>query len=305
MHPAFSLVAFTVFSGLGFGMMVWLGIGLGGHSRFFAFLASGVAVGAVAGGLLASTRHLLRPDRAKLAFSQWRTSWLSREAVLAVAALAVFGLYAAVWVAFGVQIGWLGTAAALLAGATVYATGMIYRQLKTVPQWATPLTPACFVAFALASGELALAALTAFFESDEGRTLGATLFLLVIAWGLKYAWWQNARKATLESAGATPEDATGLGDIGLVEQLEAPHTGENYLMKEMVFEVGRERATALRRVAVGAGFGGALLLVLLSGNIGSLLLVLALASLLVGLMAERWLFFAEAQHAVAAYYGKR
>lgn len=305
MHPAFSLIAFSTLSGLGFGAMIWLGIGLGPDRGAFGWLAVIVAFLAAVGGLLASTRHLMRPDRARFAFSQWRSSWLSREAVLAVAALMTFGLYAAFWLLFGVRSGWLGLLSALLCGATVYCTAMIYAQLRTVPRWATPLTPACFIAFALASGALLLAALAGPFGGDEGREAGAALFLLLVAWGLKWRWWQRADTTGLDNVGATPEAATGLGSIGRVRQFEAPHTGSNYLLREMVFEVGRRRAGALRRVALGLGAALPLALLLLSGRGGWMLAVLALAIHLAGLMAERWLFFAEAQHAVASYYGKR
>ena len=302
MHPAFSLIVFSTLSGLGFGAMAWLAIGLGPAGGLFGWLAVPLAYAAALGGLFASTRHLRRADRAKYALSQWRSSWLSREAVLAIAALVLFGVYAALWLLLGVRSGWLGLVAAALAGATVWATGMIYAQLQTVPRWHTRLTPGCFVAFALGSGALLIAVLAG---DDEGRSTGAAVFLLLAGWGLKWAWWQRAAKATLASAGASPEAATGLGGIGTVRPFEAPHTSPNWLMKEMVFEVGRRRAAPLRKAALGLGLALPLLLVLLSGHGGALLLALALVSLMAGLMAERWLFFAEAQHAVAAYYGRR
>ena len=305
MYPAFSIIAFTTLSGLGFGAMAWIAIGLGQSDGLFGWLAAPLAMVFAVAGLLASTRHLRRPDRAKYALSQWRSSWLSREGVLAIAALTVFGLYAALWLLFGWRSGMLGLLAAALSGATVYATGMIYAQLRTVPRWNTRLTPFCFIAFALASGALLVAALVALTGDDEGRAIGAAVFLLLVAWVAKWMWWKNAEKATLASAGASIEDATGLGGIGTVRQFEAPHTGPNYLLKEMVFEVGRRRATALRKVALALGAGLPLLLMLLSGQLGAPLLILALLAMMAGLMAERWLFFAEAQHAVAAYYGRR
>jgi DMSO reductase anchor subunit len=302
MHPAFSIIAFTTLSGLGFGAMTWMGIGLVPTSGLFPWIAVPLAFAAAVGGLLASTRHLMRPDRAKFAFSQWRSSWLSREAVLAVATLAAFGLDAVLWLLLGVRSGYLGFLVAALAVATVWSTGMIYAQLRTVPRWNTQLTPACFVAFALSSGALMVAMLAG---HDQGRSTGAAVFLLVVAWALKWQWWKRAETATLASAGASPEAATGLAEIGLVRPFEPPHTSPNWLMKEMVFEVGRKRADSLRKVALGLGLGVPLLMVLLSGYLGALGLALALVSHMAGVAAERWLFFAEAQHAVAAYYGKR
>lgn len=306
MHPATSLVLFSTLSGMGLGLMTWLGLGLGPDGAEFGWLAAPVALALSGGGLSASTFHLRRPDRAWRAFSQWRSSWLSREAWTAVAALGVFGLYALIWLFGSIRIAPLGWLAAALSLATVFTTSMIYTQLKTVPRWRTPLTPAVFLAFALASGALALAALAAVFGGGRGPVL-LSLALLVVAVGVKLAWTKRAEGATLASVGATVEAATGLGDIGRARLFEAPHTGSNYLMKEMVFEVGRRRARAIRRVAaaLGAGLPALLLLLALATDASAALLIVAAVSALLGLFAERWLFFAEAQHAVAAYYGRR
>ena len=102
MHPAPSIIAFTTLSGLGFGLMAWLGLGAG---PALAALRSPPPspLGLAAAGLLASLLHLGQPTRFLKAFSQWRTSWLSREAVLAVATLAAFTLFAALWVLAGIR----------------------------------------------------------------------------------------------------------------------------------------------------------------------------------------------------------
>ena len=302
MHPAISIIAFTTLSGLGFGSMAWLGVGLGPTAGLLQWITLPLALLIAVAGLLASTRHLLRPERAKFAFSQWRSSWLSREAVLAVVTLVLFTVMMVLQLLLGLRSGLLGLLVAAAAGATVWSTGMIYAQLRTVPRWNTQLTPACFVAFALSSGALFMAA---FGGHDEGRSTGAALFMLAIAWVLKWQWWKRADATTLESAGASPEDATGLAEVGLVRPFEPPNTTPNWLMKEMVFDVGRNRAGVLRKLALGLGLALPLLLVLLSGYGGPIVLLLALVAHMAGLFAERWLFFAEAQHAVAAYYGQR
>ena len=95
MHPAPSIIVFTTLSGLGFGLMAWLGIGAPPPARAARAL---LALALASAGLLASLLHLGQPRRFLKAFSQWRSSWLSREAVLAVATLAVFALFAALWV---------------------------------------------------------------------------------------------------------------------------------------------------------------------------------------------------------------
>ncbi|WP_425418922.1 dimethyl sulfoxide reductase anchor subunit family protein [Oricola indica] len=304
MHPAVSLLLFTTLSGAGFGLIAWTGLGFGPTGTWFAWLDAFVAGLLVTVGLSASAMHLRRPDRAWRAFSQWRSSWLSREAVLAAATSAVFGVYALIWIFTGARLLPLGIVATLLSAITVYATSMIYTQLRTVPRWATPLTPAVFLAFAAAGGALVLSVL----EGGRSSPIAAiALFALVLAWIIKAAWWQRAMKTTRASAGASPEQATGLGNIGTVSRFELPHTGSNYLLREMVFQVARRRARAVRRLAFlfGAALPAVLLLIFLTFAPSPALPVLALVSHFAGLLCERWLFFAEAEHAVGAYYGAR
>ena len=88
---------------------------------------------------------------------------------------------------------------------------------------------------------------------------------------------------------------------------EAPHTSENYLLKEMGFRIARKHAVKLRRLAMLLGFVLPALLsavpFLAAGRpaLGALLVAAPLAT--IGIFVERWLFFAEARHAVTLYYG--
>lgn len=148
MHPAPSVIIFTSLSGIGFGLLFFLGLGLPAPKGWVAFVFFAIAYVLAVGGLLASTFHLGHPERFLKAFSQWRSSWLSREAWLSVAALSVMGLYGAGLVFYGVAIAPLGWVGAILSLATVYATSMIYAQLKTVPRWNTPLTTVLFMVLA-------------------------------------------------------------------------------------------------------------------------------------------------------------
>ncbi|WP_375589902.1 hypothetical protein ABWH89_02745 [Hoeflea alexandrii] len=89
--------------------------------------------------------------------------------------------------------------------------------------------------------------------------------------------------------------------------LERPHTGENYLTREMVHRIGRKHASRLRMLALVLGGIVPALVLAIVGLSGAPALVnlLAAVSMLIGLLAERWLFFAEAEHAVSLYYGHR
>ena len=134
----------------------------------------------------------------------------------------------------------------------------------------------------------------------------ASLVLLASTWGAKAAWWRRLRTLAPTS---TPESATGLGPIGRVRLFERPQTNENYLTREMGYRVARKHARKVSRFAVF--FGGvlpALLvgLVMLAGQGAPMLLFQVTAVLLFGLgvALERWLFFAEARHAVMNYYDR-
>jgi len=302
MHPAFSVIFFTVTSGAGFGFMFMLGLGVPMREQSVAaFLIAALAGGLAVIGLVSSTFHLGHPERAWRAFSQWRSSWLSREGVLAVLTLSAFGLYTLLWVFSGVRHLPLGLLVSALSLATIFATAMIYAQLKTVPNWHTWLTPACYLCFGAACGLLLTAALTI-----TQSTISAALACggILLAWAFKLQWWRRAHSIGFSETGSTVETATGLGKIGTVRLLEKPHSGENYLTKEMVHQIGRKHADKLRKIALisGALIPAALCLLVAFNVLPNLILILAFLSLITGLLAERWLFFAEAKHAVSLYY---
>ncbi|MES0880855.1 dimethyl sulfoxide reductase anchor subunit family protein [Roseibium sp. SCP14] len=289
MHPAPSVIIFTVLSGLGFGLLTFLGLGLPLVSGWSAFFYFAIAFGLAIAGLVASTFHLGNPQRALKAFTQWKTSWLSREAWLSTTALvvmAVFG-FCAVFLGFSPKIlGWLGGA---LSVATVLATAMIYTQLKTVPRWNHWITPVHFLTLSLAGGAIL---------AQQGP---AALLLLVCAGVAQLlAWILGDRR--FEERGHSIGSATGLGDKGAVRLFEPPHTGTNYLMKEMVHVVGRKHAQKLRVIA----FAGMVLLpfaILALFPVNVATTGIAILFFLVGTFASRWLFFAEAEHVVGLYYG--
>jgi len=242
------------------------------------------------GGLMASTFHLGHPERAWKAFRQWRSSWLSREGVCAVAALLVMAAYGAGLVFLDTRLVTLGTLGTVLSLATVFTTSMIYAQLRSVPRWNTALTPALLIAISLAGGALL------------AGQISAALILLPVAGVLQILWWVRGDTA-LQGSGTTLASATGIGGIGAVRAFEPPHTGPNYLLREMVFQVGRNHARRLRIIAFGLGYALPVLLVLLPFS--HALAALAVLSHIAGILASRWLFFAEAEHVVGLYYGKR
>ncbi|MEO0937690.1 MAG: DmsC/YnfH family molybdoenzyme membrane anchor subunit [Pseudomonadota bacterium] len=290
MHPAPSVIIFTTLSGLGFGLLAWLGIGQPAPTGWVAVVFFAIAYALAVGGLMASTFHLGHPERAIKAFSQWRSSWLSREAWAAVAALTVMGVYAIGAVFFDQRwapLGWLGAALSLL---TVFTTSMIYTQLKTVPRWHSPLTPAMFLSLSIGGGALL-----------AGQVTAAT-FLLAIAGAILSTTWVVGDTA-LTKSGTNMATATGLGDRGTVRAFEPPHTGTNYLLKEFVHVVGRRHSLKLRAIALALGF--AIPIALLLAPFAHWIAAIAVLCHIAGVAVSRWLFFAEAEHVVGLYYGKR
>ena len=290
MHPAPSVIIFTTFSGLGFGLLFWLGIDPTPPTGWVAFVFWLIAYAMAVGGLLSSTFHLGRPERFLKAFSQWRSSWLSREGIAAVTTLVAMGFYGLGLVFFGAAwqpLGWLGAVGAL---ATVFTTSMIYTQMKTIPRWNMNLTPAMFMSYALAGGALL-----------KGN-IEMAITLLAIAGVVQVFTWVMGDKA-FENSGTTMATATGLGNIGSVRAFEPPHTGTNYLMREFIHLVGRKHSQKLRIIGVALGIVIPVVLLLLP--IGHWIALIAVASHIAGVLASRWLFFAEAEHVVGLYYGKR
>ncbi|MFV0474607.1 MAG: dimethyl sulfoxide reductase anchor subunit family protein [Pikeienuella sp.] len=311
MHPAPSIILFTTASGLGFGMMFLLGMGFGPSGPVAGPVACFVALALTGLGLAASAFHLGNPQRALRAYTQWRSSWLSREGCVATAAMAVFFAYAALWAWEGAPMRTLGLLSTVLAVLAVICTAMIYAQLKTVPRWSIPFTPAMFLGAALAGGVLAVSLA----EALAGETPPLIMALaLLAAMAAVHAYRRAAKAITLAGAGSSPETATGLGALGRVRLLEPPHSQPNYLMKEMVFSVGRKHAEKLGLIAALAGLFAPLFLFILFRDpaayglpsaLGPVGLALALACHVAGMLASRWLFFAEAEHVVGLYYGRR
>ncbi|MCF6445791.1 DmsC/YnfH family molybdoenzyme membrane anchor subunit [Nereida sp. MMG025] len=289
MHPAPSIILFTVLSGLGFGLMIFLGLGMPAPTGINAFIWFALAYIFAVGGLISSTFHLGNPQRALKAFTQWKTSWLSREAWLSAITLTIMAIYGAGLVFLETRwtaLGYLGAACAL---ATVYGTSMIYAQLKTVPRWNHPTTPAMFIAYALAGGSLL------------AGQVSVSLVLMGCAAALQAFIFFTA-DTRFAARGHTLETATQLGDIGKVRAFEPPHTGTNYLLHEMVHMIGRKHAQKLQIIALLLLVAPIILLLL---PFSHTLAAGAVLAHLAGVLTARWLFFAQAEHVVGLYYGKR
>jgi DMSO reductase anchor subunit len=310
MHPAYSVILFTTASGAGYGLLALLGLVGFNHgpasSLWFGATALVMALGLITVGLMSSTFHLGRPERAWRAFSQWRSSWLSREGVASIITFVPALIFGALWLGFLNHPQWIGIAGlatALMCVVTVVCTAKIYSTLTTIRQWDQPLTVPVYLAFALATGSVLLTAIASLFGRYQAFQAGLTIIALVLTIALKYIYW---RRIDSQPKTRTIEAATGLARDGeKVRQWEVPHTAENFIMKEMGFAVARKHAEKLRRIVLAALLAAAIVTALTIA-IPALAIVLSLVAVVlsgIAAVVERWLFFAEAQHVVSLYYG--
>ena len=309
MHPAYSVIVFTTSSGAGYGLLFWLSLahafGAVPGGRWLSFTAIALALLLITIGLLASTLHLGHPERAIRAFSQWRSSWLSREGVAAVFTYAPAGLLALIWL-LGLEtelIPVLALLSAVGAVVTVYCTGMIYASLRTVRQWNLTLVPLIYLVLAASTGALLLGFVLAIFGQAPVWAGPLALACLVLAAALKLLYW---RQIDADPGKYTAGMATGLDALGPPRTLDPPHTRPNFVMREMGYAVARKHAEKLRRTVLFALFGLPVLLVLgtlLSGWTVAFF-GLAVVAAAFGVCLERWLFFAEAEHVSQLYYGR-
>jgi DMSO reductase anchor subunit len=296
MHPALSVILFTTASGAGYGMLFWLGLlaplGLLPIAAGFGVSASVLGLGLVTIGLMSSTLHLGHPERAWRAMSQWRTSWLSREGVTSLMTYVPAVVFPLLWLITGVP-GPVGFASAVMAMVTVVCTGMIYASLKPIRQWSNPYVLPIYLLAALFSGGACLAGVATFWSASPLLAY-ASVVAAAVTLAAKLAYWRSIDGG----AGArTPADATGLGTLGTVRSLDPPNTQENYLLREMGYRIARKHAARLRVVAVMLGFIAPIVLLPFVPPVAAI-------SALLGLLVERWLFFAEATHTITLYYGR-
>ena len=306
MNPAFSVIFLTVLIGAAQGLFLALfgaelaGFGAPGATEERTALALGAAVslGFSALGLLASFFHLGHPERAWRTATMWRTSWLSREVI-------ALPLFMAGTFAWGLAHGlgwpgtrWLGGVAAVLCIGLFVCTAMVYASIRFLQEWASPLTLVNYLLIGCASGSTLAAALASLSAPTLVQPFVVVALLLTLAAlaGRAAALVRNARlkpRSTLQTA-------IGIKHPGIVQKAQG-FMGGSFNTRE--FFHGRS-ALALRSVKwffIATAFVlPALVLLVVPPSAGSLTLVFVLQ--FVGLLAERWFFFAQANHPQNLYY---
>jgi DMSO reductase anchor subunit len=316
MNPAFSVIVFSTLSGTGYGLLALIAIAAlaqAAPARTLLMLLA-IALALVTVGLLSSLAHLGKPQRAWRAFSQWRTSWLSREGVFAVltyppAIALIAALLPQALDGSGVATASRGNAFAITAAvltllgsiATVVCTAMIYASLKPVPAWRHRLVLPGYLLFALLGGAAVFAAGIALSGAAAGAWSALLAFVALSGLAIKPAYWRAIDASPLP---LTRGDAIGLPQRQ-VRVFERPHTQGSFLTHEMGFVLARKHAARLRAIAL-ALFGVVPLiacgLAFAWPSSAPIALPLAAFAALIGTFVERWLFFAQARHLVTLYY---
>lgn len=320
MKPALSVIFFTVASGAGLGMFALLGLlevaGAIGILSTPSLPASGITPAAlfafalVVAGLCSSTLHLANPRNAWRSFVRFRTSWLSREAVFSVMFVVVATIYVVLLATNGSGLLRLAVSIAVVALAWVvlFCTAMIYASLKPIRQWHTQWTPAVYVVLGHWSGAILLRGIL-------GAT-GAALTSIAVALGVaaiavKWMYWQTIDgtmgSVTLEHAigvdrGVRPPANSGGASIMRARLFDTGHSHGTFLTDEFGFTLARRYRTSLRAVFWIAGVAIPLAWIVFAPP-GWWSASLAGTLCMVGLIAERWLFFAEARHTVRLFHG--
>ncbi|MEO8836556.1 MAG: DmsC/YnfH family molybdoenzyme membrane anchor subunit [Caldimonas sp.] len=307
MNPAFSVVFFTVLAGTAQGLVVALALAaLGGVAVPPGFMSLGLAIAFVllVAGLGASFLHLGRPGRAWRAAAMWRTSWLSREVIVLPAFIALVATW---WLALRAGLphpiaGVLFPSAAIAVALVLwYCTAMIYACLRFIEEWAQPLTTVNFVLLGLASGLVVASALAAAAGAGELlRVSGpAALVATLVATATRLAAIRHNASIRHRS---TLQTATGIRAARLVQTSMGMSAG-SFNTREFFH---RASQAALRRILLAVvvltfAVPAALMVAALLGA-GTLAWFVAVPVQLLGLVADRWYFFAQAKHPQNLYY---
>jgi len=321
MQPAFSVIFLTTLIGMGQGLFLALYTGqvyfvlnvvdIASTDVFYS-IGSAVSIVLLILGLVASVFHLGRPERAWRAASMWRTSWLSREVIILPIAMALISLYGMVhfmgWnlsvMTIGAVVIELSLIIGLLATIAVFslfiATGMIYACLKFLQEWHSPLTVINYILLGSVSG-FTLATLIAAYKQPELIPFfaGWSIVLLVLAFIFRGASLIRNKRLRPKS---TVQTAIGIRH-NQIKQKSMGFMGGSVNTRDFFHGKTAFFLRSVKNIFIIMVFAIPLTL-LISALIKPSVMILAIAtaSMYVGLLAERWYFFAEGNHPQNIYY---
>jgi DMSO reductase anchor subunit len=319
MRPAFSVLFLTTLIGAGQGLFLALftqqSYALFGQlpmqeAAFYGY-GSILALAFLAAGLAGSFFHLGHPERAWRAATQWRTSWLSREVIVLPAFMGIVFLYGAAHLMYwkpvpvtlpsGIEVDAtvvLGCIGTLLAFTLYVCTAMIYACLRLMREWYSPLTVANFILLGGGSGFLLAAAYAAFAAPSQAAFFAAWAFIITLLGliGRVASLWRNARLRPV----TTLQSATGIKHPRIAQKSQGA-MGGTYNTHEFFHGKSPAFIRAIKPAFLALAFAAPLLLMAI-GHTSPAALLPAFALQYIGLLVERWYFFAEVNHPQNIYY---
>ena len=310
MHPSKSIIFFTVISGTGYGIfagllfnILFIDISYTFEYKLFLSLLSFLMISA---GLLSSTLHLGHPERAWRAFSQWKTSWLSREGLAAVITFIPMCLFYYFWI-IDIQIYVIFLILTnIFSIITIFCTGQMYASLKTIPSWNNPLVTPIYILNGITVGSLFVYSLNFYFSYNTELYENFIYIIIIINFGSKVIYWMSISKKTNTNI----QSAVGIKSNDITF-FEGPHTGKNYLTTEMINTIYKKKGNFLRLVFCILSFITPIYMINQYSSLVadpfilklSMIIVFILA--LIGMIIERYLFFIQSKHVVGLYYGQK
>jgi DMSO reductase anchor subunit len=321
MHPAFSVIFLTTLLGVGQGLFLALYTGqiyalanlLAPQEPSFYVGGSILSLGFLAAGLLASFFHLGRPERAWRTATMWRTSWLSREVIVLPATMALIAAYGLLF-----WLGWtrplivltdtlaldatliVGALATLATFALFLSTAMIYASVKFLQEWHSPLTVVNYTLLGGASGFTLAAAYSAWVGADLVAFYGTWAVILTLT-GMITRIASLVRNHRLKAI-SNPQTAIGVRHTRIVQKAQGA-MGGSFNTREFFHHRSPRALGVIRGFFLVMAFPVPVLLLAASYGMSSPTLPLvAFVIQYLGLMAERWYFFAEARHPQNLYY---
>jgi len=322
MHPAFSVIFLTTLIGAGQGLFLALFTGqffsqfellMEDHGDNFILWGSAIALVLLSIGLFASFFHLGHPERAWRTATKWRTSWLSREVIALPFAMVMIAAYGAAHYfnlttpLFTMPGGTivdptmlLGLVATVAVYALFICTGMIYGCIKFLQEWHTPLTVINFTLMGIASGFTIATALSAYLEMSLVRFYANWAIIFTVA-ALIFRVASMLRNRNINPK-SDLRSAIGINHSN-IRQMAQGSMGGSFNTREYFHGKSKSFVKSIKYIFLALAFLVPLVLLLLSlKNPVYILPLIAVVIQYVGLIAERWYFFADANHPQNLYY---
>ena len=322
MHPAFSVIFLTTLIGVGQGMFLAIFTGqsysaveLLPSEDSVAFYGTGamIALAFLVAGLIASVFHLGRPERAWRAASQWRTSWLSREVIVLPVLMFLVFLYGIMH-----YFGWdtvlftsatgarlqvtlvVGTLGAIATFTLFLCTGMIYAAVKFLQEWASPLTVINYLLLGTMSGFTLATAFASFTAPDLVHFFGVwTTIITVAAFTTRFASLIRNNRIKYKSSIQT---AIGIRH-SQIRQKSMGFMGGSVNTRDFFHHKSPQFLKIVKLAFLLLAFPAPLILLWVGmDHNDSGMLLAAFVVQYIGLVAERWFFFAQANHPQNLYY---